>query len=488
MVASAVKTAEPAWWLSAAHGRVSEIQTKLHCWAGRDSSARFCDLFNLVYDQAFLTVAWDKVAGNKGARTPGIDNLTARAVEQVPGGVRLLLEDIRERVKTGRFEPLPVKQRMIPKPNGKLRRLGIPVLADRIVQASLKLVLEPIFEADFLPCSYGFRPNRRCWDAVAEVRYLASRPRCYEWVVEGDIRACFDNIDHTALLGRVRHRIKDKKVVALVRAFLKAGIMTEDATLLDTTAGTPQGGVLSPLLANIALGVLDEFIDQQPGGPSTGPVERARRLRHGQPNFKLVRYADDWCLMVRGTRDDAQKLLGYIGVVLAEVGLELSAEKTLITHIDQGIDFLGWRIQRHQKKGTANRYYVYSYPSRRAVARVKDKIKTIAGVVPFNQPVATLIRRLNMAVRGWCYYFRPGVSSATFAYLSHILWTRVWRWMRQKHSKSSVRGLRRRYCSGGWWPCDGGVVLLDPATIRTTRYWYRGSRIPTPWNETAVID
>jgi len=461
--------------------RVLEIQTKLHCWAGQNDAVRFGDLFNLVCDTSFLLVAYDKVAGNKGAGTPGIDGATVAGIEQVPGGARRFLAGLRDQLKTGGFTPLPVRQRMIPKPGGKLRRLGIPVLADRVVQASLKLVLEPIFEADFLPCSYGFRPNRRCWDAVAEIIYFASRPRCYEWVVEGDIAACFDNIDHTGLLGRVRRRIKDKKVIGLVRAFLKAGIMTVDAGLVDTTAGTPQGGILSPLLANIALSVLDEFIDGQPGGPQTTKVDRAARLRHHQPNFRLVRYADDWCLMVRGTRDDAQQLLTQIAGALVTVGLTLSADKTLITHIDQGIDFLGWRIQRHLKKGTNHRCFVYSYPSRKSVTRVKEKIKTITGQVPVNQPLSVLLRRLNTAVTGWCYYFRVGVSSATFAYLNHVLWSTVWRWLRRKHKRSTITQLRRRYCGGGWWPSDGGLILVDPAAIRTRWYRHRGNTIPSPW-------
>ena len=154
---------------------------------------------------------------------------------------------------------------MIPKPGTrKRRRLGIPTVADRVVQASLKLVLEPIFEADFMPCSYGFRPNRRAHDAIAESRFLASKT--YEWVLEGDIKACFDEISHPALMDRVRDRIGDKRVLALVKAFLKAGILTESGTARDTSAGTPQGGILSPLLANVALSVLDEHFAEAPGG------------------------------------------------------------------------------------------------------------------------------------------------------------------------------------------------------------------------------
>ena len=172
--------------------------------------------------------------------------------------------------------------------------------------------------------------------------------------MEGDIKACFDEIDHPALMGRVRRRVGDNRVLGLVKAFLKAGILTEDAGLRDTTAGTPQGGILSPLLANVALSVLDEHIAAVAGRPGhRRSNERAKRLRHGLPNFRLVRYADDWCLMVRGTRADAEALREEIAGVLATMGLRLSPDKTLITHIDEGLDFLGWRIQRHRKRGTS---------------------------------------------------------------------------------------------------------------------------------------
>lgn len=474
-----VNTGELELALFRAERRVLEIQTKLHCWARDDPHRRFDDLFNLVADPAFLLVAWDRVSGNKGAATAGVDGRAARSVA-ASEGVEEFLDELRNLVKGRGFRPLPVRERMIPKANGKLRRLGIPTIGDRVVQASLKLVLEPIFEADFLPCSYGFRPKRRAHDAVAEVRYLASRPRCYEWVVEGDIKACFDEIDHTALTGRVRRRVGDKRVLALVKAFLKAGILTEERLLEDTTAGTPQGGILSPLLANVALSVLDEHIAERPGGPNTGKLERAKRLRHGQPNFKLVRYADDWCLMIRGTKADAEALREDIAAVLAVMGLRLSPDKTLITHIDEGLDFLGWRIQRHRKRGTS-KHYVYVYPSKKAVLAAKRKIKTLCRQVEIGQPLDNLLRRVNAAIRGWAGYFRAGVSSAVFSYLSHYLWQTVWRWIRHKHPKSTWRQLRHRYCGGRWWPAGEERELIDLEKITTTRYRYRGSVIPSPW-------
>ena len=227
-----------------AEHRVLEIQAKLHRWAVDDPHRRFGDLFNLVADPAFLLVAWDRVRGNKGAKTAGVDGHTAVSIEA--RGVGEFLGALRDSLKDRSFCPLPSRERLIPKPGtAKRRRLGISTIRDRVVQASLKLVLEPIFEADFLPCSYGFRPGHRVHDAVAEVRHLASHS--YEWIVEGDIKACFDEISHCALLDRVRARVGDKRVLALVKAFLKAGILTEDGALKDTDTGTPQGGLCSAL-------------------------------------------------------------------------------------------------------------------------------------------------------------------------------------------------------------------------------------------------
>src|SRR5438874_1923947 len=288
---SLVNTDELALEMYRAERRVLEIQTKLHRWSGDDPHRRFDDLYNLVCDPSFLLVAWDRVRNNRGARTAGVDGETARYIES-ERGLEGFLTDLRADLKARTFQPLPVRRRAIPKAGGKVRYLGIATIRDRVVQASLKLVLEPIWETDFLPCSYGFRPNRRAHDAVAEVHHFASRS--YEWIVEGDIKACFDEISHAALMDRVRERVGDKRVLALVKAFLKAGILTEDGALADTNAGTPQGSILSPLLSNVALSVLDEHFARAPGGPASTPWERARRRRLGLPNYRLVRYADDW--------------------------------------------------------------------------------------------------------------------------------------------------------------------------------------------------
>jgi RNA-directed DNA polymerase len=192
---SLVNTGDPERALAEAHRRVLGIQAKLHRWARADPHRRFDDLFNLVADPAFLLVAWDRVRGNKGSGTAGVDGRTVSSIV-AEAGAGEFLGGLRSALQDRSFRPLPVRERMIPKAGGKLRRLGIATIADRVVQASVKLVLEPVFEADFLPCSYGFRPGRRAHDAVAEVRHLATRPRSYEWVVEGDIKACLDASTH----------------------------------------------------------------------------------------------------------------------------------------------------------------------------------------------------------------------------------------------------------------------------------------------------
>jgi RNA-directed DNA polymerase len=464
--------------------RVREIQTKLHRWASDDPHRRFDDLFNLVCDPAFLLVAWDRVRGNKGARTAGVDGQTAYYVEAVQG-VEGFLDRLRSGLKDRSFQPLPVRERMIPKPGGsgtkRSRRLGIPTVGDRVVQASLKLVLEPIFEADFDPGSYGFRPERRAHDAIAETHHLAKHS--YEWVLEGDIEACFDRISHSALLGRVRRRVGDKRVLALVKAFLKAGILTEDGALRDTGTGTPQGGLLSPVLANVALSVLDEHFADKPGGPRSTQHERAKRRRHGLANYRLVRYADDFVVMVSGTKAHAEALLDEVAGVLSTIGLRLAPGKTVITHIDEGLDFLGWRIQRHHKRGTSKRY-VYTYPAKKALRAVTAKVKTVCWQNS-NLPLETLLHQLNRLLRGWTAYFKYGSSSATFNYLRAYTWKQVFGWLRRKHRRSGWKELRRRYTCDGWWPAAEDVRLFNPAGVRTRRYLYRGTQIPTPWPSTA---
>jgi RNA-directed DNA polymerase len=472
-----VNTDAPWPSLVEAKSRVLEIQTKLHRWATDDETRRFNDLHNLVCDPGFLAVAWARVKGNRGARTAGVDGVTPR--DLAPDEQRFLIE-LRAQLKSGEFSPLPVRERRIPKRNGKLRSLGIPNAADRTVQAALKLVLEPIFEADFEPCSHGFRPGRRAHDAIAEARHFAAHG--YRWVVEGDIEACFDRIDHPALMDRVRQRIGDKRVLGLVKAFLKAGILTKEGPR-STDAGTPQGGVLSPLLANIALSVLDEHFTAFWTVEAATRQQRLKRRRHGLPNYRLVRYADDFVVLVHGEQQDAERICDTIADVIAPMGLNLSEAKTSITHIDEGFDFLGYRIQRHQKRGT-NKRFVYTYPSKTALAAIKRKVKAMSRTGR-NRPLRDLLRRLNLVLQGSTNYFRHGAAKATFGYLRAYVWQRVVLWLRRKHPHANWKQLRRRHLPG-WWPTDGDMTLFDPNRVPVRYYRYRGTTIPAPWPKEAT--
>src|SRR5271166_283035 len=380
-------------------------------------------------------------------------------------------------IKARQFAPVPVRERMIPKPgSSKRRRLGIPTARDRTVQAALKLVLEPIFEADFQPCSYGFRPRRRAQDAIAEIHQFASRS--YEWVLEGDIEACFDEIDHTALMGRVRRRVGDKRILAVVKAFLHAGMLGEDGQMRTTTTGTPQGGILSPLLANIALSVLDEHFTGAWQTNSASTYQRTKRRRLGLANYRIVRYADDFVVLVAGTRAHAQDLRKEVAMVLAPVGLRLSEAKTKVCHIDEGFDFLGFRIQRRRKRGTTKRV-VYTYPSKKALASIVGRVRALTRRSS-HPTLAALLRQLNLVLRGWCTYFRHGVSKATFGYLDQYTWHRVVRWIRKRHHKAKWAVLLRRYLPQ-WRPTEDGVVLFQPQTVTVSRYRYRAANIATPW-------
>jgi RNA-directed DNA polymerase len=262
------------------------------------------------------------------------------------------------------------------------------------------------------------------------------------------------------------------------RSNVDPALTKPDTPALRITRRFSLGGILSPLLSNIALSVLDEHFAEAWEQAMNKPWQREARRRKGLANYRLTRYADDWVLMVAGDRADAEQLRQEAATVLSTMGLRLSEEKTRITHIDEGFDFLGMRIQRHKKRGAQKRH-VYTYPTRAALASVKAKVKTTASYRTTNQTLAVLIRRLNPVLRGWVNYHRHGASSKTFAYLSAYTWRRVWLWLRKKHRKVNTKDLRRRYLNG-WWPEQEGVVLLNPATVAITRYRYRAT-IATPW-------
>jgi RNA-directed DNA polymerase len=476
---SPVNADAPSPSLVEAKGRVLRIQTKLHRWATADASRRFDDLFNLVTDPAFLLVAWERVRTNRGARTAGVDGATAYYIRAVRGEDEVLAQ-LRSDLKAGEFVALPVRERMIPKSGGKLRRLGIPTVRDRVVQAALKLVLEPIFEADFQPCSYGFRPGRRAQDAIAEIHQFHNHG--YRWVLEADIEACFDSIDHTALMDRVRRRVGDKRVLALVKAFLKAGILTADGAELGSVTGTPQGGILSPLLANIALSALDDHFADLWQATMTSNRRQGIRKRGGA-TYRLVRYADDFVVMVYGTREHADALREQVAQVLAPLGLRLSEAKTSVVHVEEGFDFLGWHIQHRRKRGTGQ-YFLYTYPSKKALLSIMARVRTLTRRAR-NRTLFDLLHRLNPVLRGWATYFQHGVSKRTFSYLGQFTWQRVVGWLRKRHPGISWARLRRHFLPG-WRPTQQGISLFNPAIVTVTRYRYRGTKIPLPWTATTT--
>jgi RNA-directed DNA polymerase len=425
-----------------------------------------------------MVVAWEQVASNRGARTAGVDAETRHSVES--RGVLPFLKGLRSSLKDGSFRPLPVRGTTIPKKDGKRRRLGIPTLRDRVAQMALKLVLEPIFEAEFYPSSYGYRPGRRAQDAIAEIHHLTSRPSNYEWVIEGDIKACFDNVDHHILMDQVRKRVADQKVLRLVKAFLRAGVIEQHAGFAASLTGTPQGGIISPLLANIYLSALDRHFADLWEQVMSPHHRRQQRRRKGLPNYRLVRYADDFVVLVNGTRSDAEQLREQVGELLAErLRMTLSVEKTLVTHIDDGFDFLGFHIQR--KTGRSGRPMVLTFPTKAALAAVMRKIKKATARGTTSLRLVDVLRVVNPILRGWAAYFKYGVSKRTFAYLGWYAWWRMVAWIRRKHPRLGWKQIRRRYY-GADRINEDGVTLYNPAKMTVGRYRYRGALIGTPYN------
>jgi RNA-directed DNA polymerase len=458
-----------------AEQRVLGWQTKLHRWAVQDEHKRFGDLFNLACDPATLLVSWERVKRNQGSRTPGVDGMTRRHIEQA--GVEVFLGGLRQSLRDRSFTALPVREREIPKRGaGKVRRLGIPALRDRIVQMALKMVLEPIMEADFCPTSYGFRPGRRTHDAIEELRHLINPPIAYEWVIEGDVEDCFGSIHHGLLLGELRRRVTDKRVLALVRQFLGAGVMRELGIVAATPSGTPQGAVLSPLLANVALSVLDRHF--QVVWDARTKAQRARDRAKGHPSYRMIRFADDFVILVKGTEAHAQVIKEQTAEFMREqMQLRLSPEKTAITHVDDGFDFLGVRIQRYPWR---NRMVAFSAPSQRAFRDIKYRIKELTGRYTTSLSLDDLLQALNPILRGWTNYHRHSACSRCFKYLDHYLWWRIIRWLRKKHPRMTWRQIRRRYW-GRNWKSPGGTRPYWPGRVRVVRYRYRGTHITTPW-------
>jgi RNA-directed DNA polymerase len=473
-----VNIGEPWPEPATAQAWVLDMQCKLYRWARDDPHRRFSDLANLVYDRHALVAAWHRVASRKGAHTAGVDGATRGSVER--RGVERFLDDVRDDLVNRSFQAMEVKEKLIPKRDGGTRRLGVPALRDRVAQEALRGVIEPIFEAGFGPQSYGFRPGRRAHDAIAEIVHLAQNPIGYDWVIEGDIHACFDEIPHWVITDGLRTRISDKRVMAWCRTFLTAGVMTETGDRKDTLIGTPQGGVISPLFANIALDGLDRFFDERQR-ELFATYDKANWRRHkGLITYRMIRYADDFVVMIKGpdARPQAEVLRDEIADHLSKMGLKLNTEKTRITHLSGGIDFLGYTISKQHVPGRGD--IIYTYPSRRSLEQVKDRVRELTASDTTNLALAEILYPLNTVLRGWAAYFRFGSSKRTFSYLGHFAWRRVIRWIKRKHPSWGWKDLQRSFPD--WEVRDGGLTLYNPERMPVERYRYRGQRIAHPWN------
>jgi len=397
-------------------GKVRKLQRKLYLAAKLNRKRKFHALYDKVFREDILQEAWKRVKNNGGAE--GIDGISIQAVEEY--GTEKFLEEIQQQLICGEYRPQPVRRVEIPKPDGSKRPLGIPTIKDRIVQTATKIVIEPIFEANFKDNSYGFRPKKRAHQALEEVRKACNQDGW--WVVDADIKEYFDSINHEKLMKLVEMRINDRRILKLVKQWLKAGVM-KDGKRENSNVGSPQGGVISPLLSNIYLHCLDLLWEKQ-----------------GRNFGKLVRYADDFVVICR-TRQKAGYALQLIKAIMEKLDLKLNPDKTKLVSMlggEEGFDFLGMhhrRIKAQTKKGKTY-YSTYQFPCRKAMQKMRDAVNLVlAPRAVLILDVKTLIEKLNPKIRGWRNYY--GVDTAT-KWLRSIDWhitLRLTRWWNKKRQR-----------------------------------------------------
>ncbi len=392
---------------------VRELQRTLYRAAKRSSTRRFHALYDKVYRPDVLAQAWDDVRRNRGAA--GIDG---QAIEEVEAyGVRRMLNELYRELREESYRPRPVMRVMIPKGDGGQRPLGIPTVKDRIVQAAAKRVIEPLFEADFQEFSYGFRPRRSAHDALEDVRRTVNSG--YSHVVDADIRSYFDNINHDKLMLLLQLRISDRRMLKLLRGWLRAGVMAE-GQLESTEQGTPQGGVISPLLANIYLDYLDRLWCR-----FTGRVGKA------------VRYADDIVVLCRSERQ-ARRAYRLLEQILGRMDLRLNEHKTQIVDLRrgrEGFDFLGFHCRTTESYRWPGKWYLTTWPRRKAMKVLRAKVRALTSRRTLLWSVEKLLSRMDPILRGWGNYFEYGSSSASFSAIDSYVTRRLSMWLSRKHSR-----------------------------------------------------